>query len=125
MKKPSEQTKGQQGEEWAAEYLKQKGLKIIEKNWKCRWGEVDLIAQTGNKIVFVEVKSRQSPEFGSGFEAVNKRKQEKILRSALSYLQKKSNNSNIHFGVIQVNLKEGKNSIEYLEFPLDGLGGYY
>ena len=69
----------------AAAYLKKKGYQILEANFRCRFGEIDLIARDGGYLVFIEVKYRSSPT-GDSLEAVNRRKQRKIIRVAEYYL---------------------------------------
>ncbi len=70
----------------AAEYLISRGLTILEYNYRCKIGEIDLIAQDKNYIVFVEVKYRQTKEQGWAVEAVDRRKQQRIMRVAQWYL---------------------------------------
>lgn len=70
----------------AAEYLEGKGCRILEKNFRCRIGEIDLIAQDKGCLVFVEVKYRADASCGSPQEAVDARKQARILRAAQYYL---------------------------------------
>lgn len=65
---------GIEGENAAAKFLEKKGYRIISRNYKTHIGEIDIIAQDGNTIVFVEVKTRGNESFGKPFEAVNKRK---------------------------------------------------
>lgn len=118
--------KGIEGEALACQYLQRKGLKIIEKNWRSRWGEVDLIAQVGMKIVFVEVKARSSQSYGKGLEAVTPHKQQKMAKTALSYLQKHPQKyTDICFAVLSIDGPKSAEAIEFIEFPLDGMGRYY
>ncbi|MFO8111781.1 MAG: YraN family protein [Desulfosalsimonadaceae bacterium] len=95
---------GQFGENLAARHLAAEGYRIVETNYKNRFGEIDLIAMDGETIVFVEVKSRRSGRFGTARASVSKAKQRKISMVALGYL--KSNNG-IHqkarFDVVTVN----------------------
>jgi putative endonuclease len=77
---------GPQGEELAADYLNRFGYKIIERNYRRRFGEIDIIAKEEETIVFVEVKTRRSTRFGTPFEAVDLRKQRQLSRVALDYL---------------------------------------
>lgn len=70
----------------AAAYLKKKGYRILEANFRCRFGEIDLIARDGAYLVFIEVKYRSSLKDGDSLEAVNRRKQRKIHRVAEYYL---------------------------------------
>lgn len=78
--------KGGYYEELAAEFLKQKGLRILEKNFRCRKGEIDLIGRDGRYLVFIEVKYRKDPGSGSSFAAVGKGKQRTISQVAMFYL---------------------------------------
>lgn len=77
---------GSQYEEKAAEYMKQHGYQILERNYRCRQGEIDIIAQDGDYLVFVEVKYRGSTEKGYPAEAVTERKQRTIRQVAAYYL---------------------------------------
>ncbi len=82
---------GDAGERLAQEHLEKLGYKILAKNWKySRIGEIDIIAQDKNTIIFVEVKFRRSKTFGSAIESITPKKLEKIYQSALFYLQKNS-----------------------------------
>ena len=65
--------------------LKKKGYRILEANFRCRFGEIDLIARDGAYLVFIEVKYRSSLKDGDSLEAVNRRKQRKIIRVAEYY----------------------------------------
>ncbi len=76
---------GQAGERIAVEFLKKQGFKIIETNFKSRFGEIDIIAQEKDILVYVEVKTRSSGQFGLPEEAVNERKIQHIIRSAQIY----------------------------------------
>lgn len=74
------------GEKVAETYLKKEGYRILEKNYRTRFGEIDIIAEDGDDIVFVEVKTRKSDRYGSPFEAIDVRKQKKMSIVAMSYL---------------------------------------
>lgn len=77
---------GQQYETLAAEYLKQQGYEILERNYCCRRGEIDLVAREQEYLVFVEVKYRRNAGRGFAAEAVTRQKQAKICRTADVYL---------------------------------------
>ncbi|WP_410499167.1 YraN family protein [Chitinibacter sp. S2-10] len=79
--------KGRYAEQCAAEYLQQQGLKIVERNWSCKQGELDLIAVDGATLVFVEVRMRQSSRFGGAAASITPAKQAKLWASAQQYLQ--------------------------------------
>ena len=77
---------GSRYEEKAAAYLKQQGYEILEKNFRCRTGEIDLICRHGRYLVFIEVKYRSSLAMGSPAEAVDGVKQQRIRQTAAYYL---------------------------------------
>jgi len=79
---------GDKGERYAARYLKKQGFRIVARNHKNQFGEIDLIATDGNQVVFVEVKTRKSDKFGAPVEAVNAAKQRKLTQLAMAYLKK-------------------------------------
>jgi len=84
--------KGKIGEDLAAEFLENKGFKIIERNWNySRSGEIDIIAYDKKTLVFVEVKTRSSTEYGYPAEAINTRKIKKMKTLAAIYLNEKNN----------------------------------
>ena len=97
------------GELIACRYLKKSGYKILEKNYRCRYGEIDIIAKDSEAICFIEVKSRKNTDFGLPEEFVDRRKQKKLLMTSMVYLSNKGN-SNIdkRFDVISVDLKTSK-----------------
>jgi putative endonuclease len=70
----------------ARRYLETKGWRILAQNWRCRMGELDLVALDGNCVVFVEVRTRQSARFGTAAESVDWRKQKKVRQVAVAYL---------------------------------------
>jgi putative endonuclease len=79
--------RGNAGEEQAATYLENVGLHIIERNFKTKLGELDIIAREGPTLVFVEVRSRSTTTFGSAVEAVNHHKQRRVSRLAWQYIK--------------------------------------
>jgi len=78
--------KGSVGEKLAALYLQRKGYKIVDTNWYCRWGEIDIIALDQEHLVFVEVKFRCTYNFGAASSAVHERKLRSLKRSIWRYL---------------------------------------
>ncbi|MFC1889926.1 YraN family protein [Thermodesulfobacteriota bacterium] len=80
---------GLEGERIASAFLEKRGYEILERNYRCRRGEVDLIARDGRVVVFVEVKARTSDRYGEPELAVDLRKQRKISIAALHYLSSK------------------------------------
>jgi putative endonuclease len=77
---------GAWGEEIASQYLETKGYQILARNWRTQEGEVDLIAQDGDAVVFVEVKTRTSKDFGWPEESITAAKRRRLQRSAMVYL---------------------------------------
>lgn len=73
-------------EQSAARFLEEQGYRILEKNFRCRQGEIDLIALDGETVVFVEVKFRRDDRMGDGAEAVDRKKQKRIVGCARYYL---------------------------------------
>ena len=80
---------GREGEAIAARYLENEGYRIVERNYRCVFGEMDIIARDGKTCVFVEVKSRKSERFGDPGLAVDRRKQRKMSAVAMCYLKEK------------------------------------
>ncbi len=95
---------GNKAEDQAAQYLKEKGYKILARNFSCRVGEIDIIAQDKqNTIVFVEVKQRKTNLFGGGLAAVNKAKQRRITLTAAAYIKKtKISYTALRFDIITI-----------------------
>ena len=79
---------GKDAERAAAELLRRHGLRIVASNFHCRWGEIDLIAEHRDELVFVEVRQRRNHDYGGAEASVNAGKQRRLARAALAYLQK-------------------------------------
>ena len=80
--------KGQKSERRAEQFLKSRGLTLVERNYRCKLGEIDLIMIDGRTLVFVEVRYRRQQGYGSASESVDTRKQQKLIRAAQYYLQR-------------------------------------
>ncbi len=94
---------GRQGERRAVEFLRAKGYKILESNYKTHLGEIDVIAKDKEYTVFVEVKTRINDDYGAPSEAVVKRKREKYYLVATEYLQRnKLLNTPARFDVVEI-----------------------
>ncbi|MDR2104433.1 MAG: YraN family protein [Deferribacteraceae bacterium] len=93
---------GKAGEKLAADYLKKKGYKIICCNYRSFAGEVDIIAEIDNILVFIEVKRRVGELFGKGYEAVRGLKKRRIIRTAQVYLNTLSSTPPCRFDVISI-----------------------
>lgn len=100
-------TVGKLGEKLAREYLIKNNYKILETNFTIPTGEIDIIAQVDNIIVFVEVKTRKTLKYGRPAEAVNYRKMQKIIKVAQHYIAYRSSaNNQYRFDVVEVLLNE-------------------
>ncbi len=83
------QNLGKKGEALAEAHLIDKGFQLLERCFRCRLGELDLVMQDGDTLVFVEVRTRHSSRFGSAAESIDQAKQKKLVRMAAFYLQGK------------------------------------
>ncbi len=107
---------GTSGEELASHFLKKKGYRIIERNYKTPIGEIDIIAKDRDITVFVEVKTRTDVSFGYPFESVHAKKQHKLKNLALLYMKKKRIESPARFDVLSIILrKNGPSEIEHIK----------
>ena len=95
-------TTGEWGEVRAARWLKERGFHIIARNYRCQWGEIDLIAEDEQYLVFVEVKTRSNTRFGTAGQAVNDSKQRKLTRAAQDWLLKQPSQRQPRFDVMEV-----------------------
>lgn len=106
---------GNKGEDWASRYLEENGYMILERNYRSRSGEIDIICSQGGSIIFVEVKTRRNISFGYPEEAITKTKQQHIRKAALAYMNACNRPYNeIRFDVIGILLKDGKPQINHL-----------
>lgn len=102
---------GNVGENFAISFLKKNKYKIIDKNFSCKLGEIDIIARNKNFLVFIEVKTRKDSEFGLASLAVTHQKRKKISNTAQYYLMKNKHNLDIRFDIIEVYVKVLKDEI--------------
>ncbi len=117
---------GAQGENIAVRYLQNKGYRIVARNYRTRFGEIDIIAEQGPDLVFVEVKTRASGLFGSPLDSVDVNKQKQLSRVALDYMSRKScQNRPARFDVVAILLKnrgfsrEGDVAVELVRNAFD------
>lgn len=108
---------GIDGENAAAEWYEANGYRVLERNWRCRHGELDLVLERGRSLVVCEVKSRSSDRFGSGAAAVDWRKQRTIRRVTSVYLSGRSGRApaGIRFDVAVVGPVAGVLTVEVIE----------
>jgi len=111
--------KGKAAEEIACGHLIKNGLKLIDKNFYSRYGEVDLIMQDKDTLVFIEVRYRKNLDYGGALESVTPSKQKKIQTTALYYMQKKGTEYNTRFDVVALTGNDINNqkklSIEWIQ----------
>lgn len=80
--------RGAEAEDEAARYLQRQGLRLVARNWRCRYGELDLVMADGAGLVFVEVRARSRGDFGGAAESITAMKRQRLVRAAQHYLQK-------------------------------------
>lgn len=105
---------GNRGEELAAKYLAKKGFLIVERNFRTRFGEIDIICYEGKTLVFVEVKTKIGHDFGEPEEMVNKSKISKVKRMGEVYLQDKGLDVGCRVDVVAI-VMENSGSVERIE----------
>lgn len=105
---------GAEAEKLAAAFLQRQGLKLLETNYRCRLGEIDLIMQHGGTLVFAEVRLRSNPNFGGAAASITAQKQARLLRAARHYLSGKQNHPPCRFDVILLGSLDGGN-IEWIK----------
>lgn len=107
---------GKKGEEMAVAYLRKRGFKIIATNWHFHHLEIDIIAQDGNELVFVEVKTRTSAAFGNPEDAISNQKIKRILDAAEAYIEKHDITQDARFDVMAILIPEYSSpQLEYFE----------
>jgi putative endonuclease len=94
--------KGQRAEDMACQHLQRQGLSLLQKNFHSRFGEIDLIMQHQQTLVFVEVRYRKNRDFGGPAASITPAKQDKIRKTALFFMQKKGREFNARFDVLAI-----------------------
>ena len=108
---------GQATETIAQQYLEKRGLNLLERNYLCRTGEIDLIMHDDQTLVFVEVRYRKNDNYGQAFETINHSKQQKLINTASYYLQNHPEQSNhpARFDVISISGKPEQYDINWIQ----------
>ncbi len=101
----SNQLLGNKGEQWAAEYLAGKGFTVLERNYRYKKAEIDIIARKDKLLIFVEVKTRSSTEFGEPEEAVSKSKTALVQLAAEQYMEQTGWLHDIRFDIIAIHVQ--------------------
>lgn len=99
---PTPQQRGNEAEDLALAYLQAAGLVLIARNWRCRLGEIDLIMQQHQTLVFVEVRYRRSARYGGAMASITPAKQRKLLLTAQYYLQRLSHTPACRFDAVLI-----------------------
>lgn len=115
-------TLGKKAEELACAFLEKQGLTLIEKNYRCFCGEIDLIMQDKQHVVFVEVRSRSRTEYGNALESVNYNKVRKIIHTATYFLQYKKwlYKVSSRFDVVAIHPIDGEMKLEWIRGAFEG-----
>lgn len=111
---------GKRGEKLAEEFLRKKGYKIVERNFKCPFGEIDLIAWDGDTLAFIEVKTRSDESFGPPEMSVDLRKQRQLSKVSLAYMEKKKfKDLPARFDVVSVIVSSERNETTLIKNAFD------
>jgi putative endonuclease len=113
---------GNRGEDLAADYLRGKGYMIIARNWRCKLGELDIVAEADNTLVFVEVRTRRAAASEAALESITQRKVQRLLQAVYTYLNEVPSAADKHWRVdiIGVALPRGLAPIiDHVEDALD------
>lgn len=117
------QITGRWGETQALEFLQRRGLFLKESNYLTRMGEIDLIMTEGETLVFVEVRTRNTEDYGGGLASVTPAKQRKLCRTALFYLQKHGKTEHpCRFDVVAINTDNSTTTFEWIKNAFDFTG---
>ena len=113
---------GENGERMASRHLLNQGYSILEKNYRCRYGEVDIVAQQGAELVFTEVRTRRGTEFGTAQESVTATKAKHLIAASQHYLERHSlTDLDWRIDLVSINWPPGgaAPSIEHLEYAVE------
>lgn len=110
---------GQQGEDLALHFLEHKGLTLIQRNYRSRFGEIDLVMQDNEYTVFVEVRFRSSNDFGGALSSVDRRKQSKLIKCAQQYITNEPSHRDFRFDVIAISPTSSEHEIQWITNAFD------
>ena len=109
---------GARAEREAEGYLRERGMRVLARNFRTRFGEIDLVVQDGETVVFVEVRARSSDAFGSPQETVTAAKRRRIIRTAMAYAQSRCLDAPLRFDVVALSPQ----GILHIPAAFDGTG---
>jgi putative endonuclease len=115
MGKQENKTTGNRGESLACEFLQQKGYKILQRNYRSKWGEVDIVAKFDQTVVFVEVKTKTSDAYGEPWEMVNAWKIEQVKKMGEAWCREYGWEGRVRMDVMGVYLDQEEPRIEHWE----------
>lgn len=112
-----QKTIGKRAEDYALKFLTQKGLRLIERNFSCYFGEIDLIMRDTEHIVFVEVRSRTRSRYGNAADSVTPDKIKRLIRSATIYLQfhRLLHNANSRFDLVAIDFTKNEKDVNWIK----------
>lgn len=106
--------KGRVGEQHASAFLIKKGYRILERNWRHRHLEVDIVACDAGTLIFAEVKTRQAGGITEPWQAVDRNKQRNLIRAANAYIRQKKSTLEVRFDIISVSINGSKTEIIHI-----------
>lgn len=106
---------GKKGEVFSVEYLIHNGYEILEKNWRHKHKEVDIIARKGDTLIIVEVKTRKQHSLSEPFEAVDNKKQNLLIEAASTYIETNDIDEEVRFDIISVIYAENEYKLEHIK----------
>lgn len=106
---------GDQGEDIACQHLTEQGYQILERNWRCEQGELDIVARQHGWLVFCEVKTRRSERFGSPIEAITQAKAERLRRLAMAWVDAHGGGGQIRIDVVGVLIQGPVTTVQHLK----------
>ncbi|MDI6765641.1 MAG: YraN family protein [Bacteroidota bacterium] len=113
---PNKRQKGTIGEDLAVDFLQKKGYCILQRNYRYEHGEIDIVAEDGKVLVFIEVKTRRSKDFGEPEDAVTPRKRAKIRATADGYLfENNIDDKECRFDVIAIDYEDKEIKVRHIE----------
>jgi len=107
--------KGKEAEDMAANFLAQQGYELVERNYRYKRSEIDLIVRRDNWLIFVEVKMRSSDAFGYPEEFVDYKKAKNIVYGAEQYTYENNYNGNVRYDVVAISMRNGEPDIKHFE----------
>lgn len=116
---------GEEGEKIAVRFLKSKGYIIYQTNWRFSKLEIDIIAEDGRELVFIEVKTRSSDEFGRPEEAVDNKKELALLNAAEIYIRNFNLEIDVRFDIVSVIINKKRTSINHIIDAFSGMDQFY